>query len=146
MQQRTGYVMLRDALAFLGTATSRDMSTKIGGVMEPGKHKNCECIEIYDSGNYKDYIFRSPDGLEFKQRVFNGKHKYRLEGKYNLVIKAGFGDVSIATGADGKYSLTNNRGQLLMTDYKVGALYQYVKEHGLKLIYNSIVFSEEICT
>lgn len=144
MQQRTGYVMLRDALEFMGTATTRDMSTKVGGVMEPGKHQRCECIEIYHNGNVKDYIFRSPDGLEFKQRVFNDKHRYKLEAKYNLVIKAGFGDASISTGADGRYALTNKYGTLLHSSYKVGDLYGYIKENNLKLIYNSIVYSEEV--
>jgi hypothetical protein len=123
----------------MGANTKRDMNVKLGGVLEPGTHRGCECIEIWDSGETKDYVFRSPDNQEFKQRVYRDKFKYILGAKYKLVIKEGFGDVSIQTGSDGKYQLVNKSNKILHSSNKVGDLYGYVKAHDLKIIYNSIV-------
>jgi hypothetical protein len=120
------------------------MSTKIGGVMEPGRHDRCECIEIWDSGSSKDYIFRNSDNQEFKQRVYRDKHIFKLEAFYTLVIKAGFGDVEVSTGADGNYRLINKQGTCLLSSRKVGDLYAYARTNGLNIIYNSIVWSKEI--
>ncbi len=141
---RTGYVMFRDAMAWMGKHASRDMSTKIGGVMEPGKHDRAECIEVWDSGSYKDYIFRNTDCQEFKQRVYKDKHIYKLGSQYSLIIKAGFGDVEISNGADGSYRLLNKQGTCLLSSRKVGELYSYARTNGLNIIYNSIVWSKEL--
>ena len=142
---RQGYLPFLAAQTWMKKNKGRDVSVQVGGVMQAGVHQ-ARVVEVWQSKDWNDIIFRSVDNMLHKERCFGrSRTRYRMNGLYQFELAyATDGNCRIEAAGGTYYLLHLISGARIFESEVIKDVYAYVKEHSFKLAYLKIKWAKEM--